>query len=380
MIDRRIWDGVTSLLDDYVKVRGDDTIVILYTVDSYEAAIWVTAALELRGIRVKRMWMTAVRDPGFQQRLRSILPPPVAIPDRLVILGFERDTMSHTEALACILSGYGQHKCVVFRAIGTGAALFAEALAMPPAALSARNTALLKRFMHATRLRITTRGGTDMTVTLDSRRHRWISNRGLARPGSVVVLPAGEIATFPASIDGRFVADFAFNLNAVTERDARLHQHPVSVVLQAGRAISVHCADAGLSRFLAACFENPCTFNVGELGFGTNSAIHDAVPANSHINERRPGVHLGFGQHNQDPGVVDYQCKVHLDLIARGGMVWVDEDPVPVDLENILVSDAPHPDGPRDEDVFSPEVGETATDDCCGLVAADAIARGPDAA
>jgi hypothetical protein len=32
---------------------------------------------------------------------------------------------------------------------------------------------------------------------------------------------------------------------------------------------------------------------------------------------------IGFGQHNQAAGF-SYQCNIHLDLIAKDGLVWVD--------------------------------------------------------
>ena len=84
-------------------------------------------------------------------------------------------------------------------------------------------------------------------------------------------------------------------------------------------------------------------------------------------------MHLGFGQHNQDPGVVGYQCAIHLDLIAKGGLVWLDDDPVPVDLERVQPMDIPHPDLTRDEDVFSPEFEDIDVDDCCGIITEDGL-------
>ena len=227
--------------------------------------------------------------------------------------------------------------------------------------------------MTANQLCIKTLGGTDLRVTIDANRHRWISNRGTSHPGGVVILPAGEVATFPASISGVHVADFAFNVNAITDRDARLQDHPATVWIEEGRAVKYQCDDAAMSQFLEECFRTHCAYNVGELGFGTNFGISDAISMNSHINERRPGVHIGFGQHNQDPGVVGYQCSIHLDLIARGGMVWVDDDPTPLDLEHIVPSSQPHPTNSRDEDVFSPESEDLYVDDCCGILTSDGL-------
>lgn len=371
MIDNKTWEGVQSFLDNYAQVRANDIVVVLYTSDSYESAAWVSAALELRKIPVRRVWMAPLRDDEFLERLTSALPPPAELASRLVVMSFERDTMSHTRTIATALSTYEKPQCVVFRSISASSSLFSDAFRVSPEELSARNTAILERCMSANRLRIKTRGGTDLSVTIDTNRYRWISNRGTARAGGTVVLPAGEVATFPASISGVFVADFAFNVNAITDRDARLHANPVSVWVEEGRAVKYECADIATRRFLEECLQTHCAYNVGELGFGTNFGIDDPIAMNSHINERRPGVHLGFGQHNQDPDIVGYQCSIHLDLIARGGTVWVDQSPIPLDLENIVPSPQLHPRTSRDEDVFSPEFEEI--NDCCGILTGDGL-------
>lgn len=372
-MDTKTWDGVQSLLDKYVHIDPDDVVALLYTSDSYESAAWVSAALELRQIPVTRVWMAPLTDDGFQDRLTPALPPPSELRGRLILLSFERDTMSHTATIAAALSKYDRDRRIVFRAISASASLFKHAMRAVPEDLSARNAAVLQRLMTACKLRITTRGGTDISVMLDNSRHRWVSNRGMARPGGVVILPAGEVATFPASISGTFVADFAFNVNAITDRDARLKRHPVRVLIKDGRAVRHHSDDADTRRFLEECFQKYCAYNVGELGFGTNSGVREPISLNSHINERRPGVHLGFGQHNQDPGVVGYQCAIHLDLIARGGVIWIDDDPTPLDLEHIVPSHQPHPASPRDEDIFSPELEDIDVDDCCGILTSEGL-------
>jgi hypothetical protein len=372
-VEAKVWAGVESLLDGYVGVRPDDFVVLLYTGDSYESAVWVSAALQIRGIEVHRVWMTPLRDDGFRDRLSDVLPEPSQLRARLVVLSFEKDTMSHTSALAESLSSYPRESRVVFRAISACPELFSDALHVSPTELSAHNTAILDRLMPGKRLHIKTPSGSDLKVAIDSDRHRWISNRGMARAGGVAILPAGEVATFPAAIDGIFVADFAFNVNAVTEQDARLSDSPVRVWIESGRAVRYECEDAALNTFLQECFHVQCAINVGELGFGTNYGIRDAISMNSHINERRPGVHLGFGQHNQLPSVVGYQCAIHLDLIARGGFIWVDGEEVPLDLENIMPSAQSHPMSTRDEDIFSPAPDEVEVDDCCGIMTAEGL-------
>lgn len=376
MFDSAVWGGVESLLDDYANVRAGDSALLLYTSDSYECAAWVSVGLELRGVPLRRVWMAPLHDTGFAQRLAAALPE--VPPQRLLVFTFERDTMSHSNELQAALARYPRERRLVVRMISAGAELFAQALRPTPAELAARNAAVLERCMGARRLRFETEGGSDVTVSLDAR-YRWISNRGSARPGGTIVLPAGEVATYPACCDGRFVADFAFNVNTVTARDARLDRHPVTLQIEGGRVAEWHCEDPATREFIESCFAMENGRRVGELGFGTNSSVVEPLALNSHMNERRPGVHLGFGQHNQGPGMVDYQADVHLDLISRGGRIWIDDEPEPIDLERLQPSTRTHPLHARDEDVFAPGSDEPADDwretqDCCGILGADGAA------
>lgn len=360
-----VWEGLACLLDEYTAVGPDDTVIIAYTPESRHCAALVSVALDLSGVSVRRLWMTPLRDDGLLDRLNSVLPLPGEVSGRLILMTFERDTMSHGPVLVDALSKYDQNRCVIIRAISACPELFSSALRVPPDELSARNTAILERCMAATTLRIETPSGTSLRATLDAERYEWVSNRGVLSPGRMLILPAGEVATFPASIEGVLVADCAYNANVITDSDARLHDHPVTVTVERARAVHYECDDAEVLRFLAGCFEIPNATNVGELGFGTNYGVDVAIPLNSHVNERRPGVHLGFGDHNQHAKDVDYSCHLHIDLIARGGTVWVDDDPVPLELEAIVPSSRPHPTRYRDDDVKTPE--ELSTE-CCGVL------------
>jgi len=219
--------------------------------------------------------------------------------------------------------------------------------------------------MGAKRLHLTTESGTDLHVELDSK-HRWISNRGIHRPGNFLILPAGEVATYPGKISGTLVANFAFHINTIIEQDTRLKEHPITVEIVDNKVVDYHCSDPTLLEYMTDNFNKENAKNVGELGFGTNHGVDEAVPINSHVNERRPGIHIGFGQHNQR-GLLDYKCDVHMDLIAKGGLIWIDDDVTPIDLDNIIPSVNEHPERLYDEDVFSPKT-EIVLDDCCGTI------------
>jgi hypothetical protein len=367
-MDANTWNGVQAFIDDYAGITSNDFVVILYSSDSYEVVAWVSAALELRRIDVRRVWMMPLNDPGFVERLEPVLPDPGDVVGNVVVISFEKNTMSHTSSLMRLLSRYDKRTVKILRSISACRELFSEAFAVSPGELERRNSTLLKILMNTRKLRVTTEAGSDLMIELDNGKHRWISNRGRSKLGHTTILPAGEIATFPAAINGRLVADYAFNVNAITEVDSRLESRPVEVEIANGRAVDFKCPDDTITNFLRDCFHSYCAYNVGELGIGTNPALIHPIHMNSHINERRCGVHVGFGQHNQDPGVVSYYCPVHLDLIAKGGKLWIDDRDEPIDLEHFTVIDAIHPSATRDEDVFSPEFEDLEIDDCCGVL------------
>lgn len=374
MIDANIWKGVQSFLDHYLQLRADDRVILTYTSDSHEVAAWLSVALQLRNVGFDRVWMAPLHDVEFGDRLAAALPDPHQVAGRLVFVSLELDTLSHDELIRSALSKYDKDRTVVYRIISACASLFTDALTTTPDELSARNATILERCMGKKRLRVKTDGGTDLRIELDSEKHRWISNRGVWRQGSSVLLPAGEVATFPASIEGVLVADFAFNLNVMTKVDARLDRHPVTVWIEKNRAVRYECKDEFITKFLDECFGTHCAHIVGELGLGTNAGVKTPISLNSHINERHCGIHLGFGESNQPPSVVGYTCQIHLDLISRGGMVWVDDDPEPIDLQNIRPSSSPHPTRTLDEDATSPGgLVELEIDDCCGILTRDGL-------
>lgn len=367
--DSTTWEGINALIDDYVKMAVDDEVVIAYTPDSREPAAWVALALKEREIYPRLVTMNPLYDAGFRDRLRSALSMPDQVVGRLVILTFERDTMSHNGDIKSVLSDYDPKRYQVVRAINSGADLFSVALRYSPSDLSARNTAILERCISADRLFVKTRSGTQLDIGLDNERYRWISNRGVGRPGKFVVIPAGEVATYPASISGTLVADFAVNVNTLMDIDARLSSFQVTAEIEQGRLVDFKCENEQMTQFLSQCFSRENARMVGELGFGTNAAVVSAVRENSHINERRPGVHIGFGQHNQTDKLTGYFCDIHVDLISQGGLIWVDDDPTPIDLEQLVPSSNPHPLHYEEEDVFAPDEFDG---DCCGVLASGA--------
>ncbi|GLY88391.1 aminopeptidase [Actinoallomurus iriomotensis] len=358
MVDERVFKGVDALLDDFVAITGEDTLVITYTPDSREPAAWVALGLKHRGYNPAIVPMLPLKDETFAGRLAEVLPDQSALQGRLVIITLERDTMSHFDVFQPLMRHYGLDKTMIMRIISASTDFFTKALNVSPMELSRLNATLLHRVNGARRVRVTTSSGTDITVELDSEKYQWLSNRGVWRPGGFTILPAGEIATYPVSVEGVLVADGAYNANIISDLNAKLADNPVRVEIEAGKARDLTCDNAKLQEMFQLCLDSPNGRNVGEFGLGTNHGIDAYITANSHINERRCGLHLGFGQHNQSLSRVPYKAYAHLDLITYGGLMWIDDDVDPIDLSHVEPTDLPHPVDALDEDI---------TGDCCGM-------------
>jgi leucyl aminopeptidase (aminopeptidase T) len=222
---------------------------------------------------------------------------------------------------------------------------------------------MLNLLMPATTIRVTSSSGTDLEISLDSGVYRWISNRGMQRAGSFVILPSGEVSTFPANINGVLVADGAFNVSSLTQLDARLADHPVRIEISEGHMVDYSCEHPLVMKLIRRCLDYENFRRVGELGFGTNVGIEQFVSLNSHINERHPGVHVGLGGHGQLLDVVPYLCDLHFDLIASDARIAIAGGNT-IESYELATMTGDHPAiqrGLHDEDLDGLE------GDCCGL-------------
>jgi hypothetical protein len=363
------WQGVRTLIDHYLCATKKDRVIIVFNSDTLQEMTWIRVALQEREIPNTYVWSIPIHDPEFKKRLSSELPTSFELAGGcLILLTLENETVSHDEIINSLLLQYPKDQVRLYRALSAEGLLFSNGLRVTPEELSKRNTSLLRALMPARNIRFTSKSGSDVRIKFDSDCFRWISNRGYAKPGKVVILPAGEIATYPLAVDGRFVADFGFNGNFHTLQDARLNLSPVTLWLEKSCVVSIECPDNGVKAFITECLaREPNSNRVGEVGFGTNFGINTPVRQNSHLNERHPGMHLGLGQSNQDPELVGYICSTHLDLISSGGIIELEEHPdTPIDLSRVDPSDKPHPIETRDEDTYGADgFGAFDSDDCC---------------
>jgi leucyl aminopeptidase (aminopeptidase T) len=195
---------------------------------------------------------------------------------------------------------------------------FAQAMSVDYRQLRSRGARLAAALTAAESCRITSAAGTDVTLSVKSRRAT-VDDGNLQQPGAFGNLPAGEayIAPLETVGDGVIVFDGAL-------ADHGLLRAPLSVRLEAGRAISAHgeAADWLLSTLDAGGEHGR---QVAEIGIGANpSAELCGLVA---IDEKVLGTaHLAFGTSASFGGI--NQATVHIDGMLRAPTIELDGVPL----------------------------------------------------
>lgn len=185
---------------------------------------------------------------------------------------------------------------------------------------------LCQRMRTATELRVSTKGGTSIRATFDPRLD-WVKTSGLISPRYWSNLPAGEVFTTPATVDGTFVCDGTAG-DHFNAKYGDLRETPLVLELEGGRLKSVHCDRQDLQEeFWSYCHTDENSDRIGELAFGTNLGLTDMIGVLLQ-DEKLPGVHLAFGDPYGSQTHAAWQSKTHVDVLTRRCDVWIDQDQV----------------------------------------------------
>jgi aminopeptidase len=185
---------------------------------------------------------------------------------------------------------------------------------------------LCERMPDATRLRVETPAGTAFTATFDPA-FAWVKTSGLIDRCYWSNLPAGEVFTTPASVDGVFVCDGTAG-DYFGPKYGDLRATPLTLDIAHGRLTAVHCARRDLEReFWDYCHTDEYSDRVGELAFGTNVALEEMIGVLLQ-DEKIPGVHLAFGDPYGSQTGAPWKSRTHIDVLTRACDVWIDDEQV----------------------------------------------------
>jgi aminopeptidase len=192
--------------------------------------------------------------------------------------------------------------------------------------VDALSQSLCERMPHAARLRVETPSGTRFTATFDPA-FSWVKTSGLINRRYWSNLPAGEVFTTPASVDGVFVCDGTAG-DYFGPKYGDLRATPLTLDIAGGRLQAAHCVRRDLEReFWDYCHTDEYSDTVGELAFGTNIALHEMIGVLLQ-DEKIPGVHIAFGDPYGSQTGAPWKSRTHIDVLTRDCDVWIDDEQV----------------------------------------------------
>ena len=185
---------------------------------------------------------------------------------------------------------------------------------------------LCERMQDAGVLKVRSAGGTHFQATFD-RSLAWVKTSGLINPRYWSNLPAGEVFTTPASVDGTFVCDGTAG-DYFNAKYGSLERTPLTLEIRNGRLVDARCEREDLRRdFWDYCHTDANSDRVGELAFGTNLGLREMIGILLQ-DEKVPGVHIAFGDPYGNQTHADWKSKTHVDVLTRGCDVWIDHEQV----------------------------------------------------
>jgi leucyl aminopeptidase (aminopeptidase T) len=185
---------------------------------------------------------------------------------------------------------------------------------------------LRERMLRAETLTVKTEAGTKFAAHFD-RGLDWVKTSGLISPRYWSNLPAGEVFTTPATVDGTFVCDATAG-DHFNGKYGDLQTTPLVLEISGGRLVRAECERKDLEEeFWEYCHTDENSDRVGELAFGTNLGLSEMIGVLLQ-DEKFPGVHLAFGDPYGSQTHADWKSKTHVDVLTRECDVWIDDDQV----------------------------------------------------
>lgn len=185
---------------------------------------------------------------------------------------------------------------------------------------------LRERMLRAATLTVKTERGTSFSAHFDPQLD-WVKTSGLISPRYWSNLPAGEVFTTPATVDGTFVCDATAG-DYFNGKYGDLEATPLLLKISGGRLVHAECPRKDLEEeFWKYCHTDENSDRVGELAFGTNLGLTRMIGILLQ-DEKFPGVHIAFGDPYGSQTHADWKSRTHVDVLTRNCDVWIDEDQV----------------------------------------------------
>jgi leucyl aminopeptidase (aminopeptidase T) len=312
--------GARNAVEVCLSIRRGERVALIADEASSAVAASLLAALEAVGARAEGVLIERVAP-------RPLVEAPAAVLDALErcdagILCVQPQ-QGELGARMRIVATVERRQIRYAHMVGVTPAIMMQGMRADYRMVDRLSTTLCERMRTAQSLRVQTPYGTSLIASFDPALH-WVKTSGLINTRYWSNLPAGEVFTTPASVDGRFVCNATAG-DYFGPKYGDLSPTPLTLEIAAGRLVSAQCERKELEReFWDYCHTDASSDRVGELAFGTNLALTDMIGILLQ-DEKVPGVHLAFGDPYGSQTGADWKSTTHIDVLTRDCDVWIDD-------------------------------------------------------
>lgn len=316
-------DGAHNAVEVCLAIRRGERVALIADESSREVAASILAALDAAGALTNCVLIERVAERPMRPAPANVLGA-LELCDAGVLCVQPRQ--GELAARMAIVATVERRQIRYAHMVGVTPRIMRQGMRADYKLVDRLSSALCERMRAATSLRVSTEYGTSLTAVFDPSLH-WVKTSGLISPRYWSNLPAGEVFTTPASVDGVFVCNGTAG-DYFGPKYGDLAGTPMTLQITRGRLVGVHCQRRELEReFHDYCHTDAGSDRVGELAFGTNLALNEMIGILLQ-DEKVPGVHLAFGDPYGSQTGADWKSTTHVDVLTRECSVWIDDQQV----------------------------------------------------
>jgi leucyl aminopeptidase (aminopeptidase T) len=315
--------GAQNAIDVCLGVRPDERVALIADRASREVAASLAAAIDRIGARWDGVLVEQVADRPLGGAPAAVLEALERAEVGILCIQPRQGELAARMEIVSLVERRGLRYAHM---VGVTSQIMRQGMRADYRLVDELSQRLCERMQRAERVRVESPGGTSLTATFDPDL-AWVKTSGLINRRYWSNLPAGEVFTTPASVDGVFVCDGTAG-DYFGPKYGDLGATPLRLEIADGRLRRAISARDDLEReFWTYCHTDEHSDRVGELAFGTNLALDEMIGVLVQ-DEKMPGVHLAFGDPYGSQTGAPWKSRTHIDVLTRRCDVWIDDEQV----------------------------------------------------
>jgi aminopeptidase len=315
--------GARNAVEVCLAIQSDDRVALIADEASGEVAASMAAALDEVGALWDGVLIEQIADRPLVGAPRAVLAALERADAGILCIQPRQGELGARMEIVSVVERRGIRYAHM---VGVTSQIMRQGMRADYRLIDTLSQRLCERMRRACSLRVESPAGTSLTATFDPE-FAWVKTSGLIDRRYWSNLPAGEVFTTPASVDGVFVCDGTAG-DYFGPKYGDLRSAPLCLEIQGGRLRAVSCARHDLEReFWDYCHTDEHSDRVGELAFGTNIALDEMIGVLLQ-DEKIPGVHLAFGDPYGSQTGAPWKSRTHIDVLTRACDVWIEDEHV----------------------------------------------------